>query len=116
MRLKYLEKKISRDIVNRALAIAMIAIFLIILITMILSITDNQFSFMDILFEATSAFGTVGLSLGITSELSAIGKTLIIFLMFAGRVGILTIAFALARQQHKNKGIIKYPEGKILVG
>jgi len=109
-------KKISRDIVNRALAIAIIGIFLIILITMILSITDSQFAFMDVLFETTSAFGTVGLSLGITPELSVLGKILIIFLMFAGRVGILTIAFALARQQHKNKGNIKYPEGKILVG
>jgi len=93
-------KKISRDIVNRALAIAIIGIFLIILITMILSITDSQFAFMDVLFETTSAFGTVGLSLGITPELSVLGKILIIFLMFAGRVGILTIAFALARQQH----------------
>jgi len=109
-------KKISRDIVNRALAIAIIGIFLIILITMILSITDSQFAFMDVLFETTSAFGTVGLSLGITPELSVLGKILIIFLMFAGRVGILTIAFALARQQHKNNGNIKYPEGKILVG
>ena len=58
----------------------------------------------------------VGSTLGITPSLSNIGKTIIIFMMFAGRVGPLTIAYALARQQHKNKGIIKYPEEKILVG
>lgn len=109
-------KRISRDIVNRAITIAIIGIFLIISVTMILSITDSQFDFMEILFEVVSAFGTVGLTLGITPLLSAFGKTLLIFMMFAGRVGILTIAFALARQQHKYKGNIKYPEGKILVG
>jgi len=109
-------RKISRDIVNRALAIAIIGIFLIISVTMILSITDVQFDFMDVLFEAVSAFGTVGLSLGITPELSVFGKILIIFLMFAGRVGILTIVFALARKQNKTNSSVKYPEGKIMVG
>lgn len=110
------KRKLPRDIVNRALVIAIIGVILIISATMILSITDNQFNFMDVLFEVTSAFGTVGLTLGITPQLSVYGKLLIMFLMFAGRVGILTIAFALARQQHKNKGSIKYPEGKILIG
>ena len=66
--------------------------------------------------EVVSASSTVGSTLGITPSLSNIGKTIIIFMMFAGRVGPLTIAYALARQQHKNKGIIKYPEEKILVG
>lgn len=110
------KRRIPRDAVNRALTIAIIAIFLIITITMILTITDSQFNFMDILYETVSAFATVGLTLGITPQLSGIGKLLIVFMMFAGRVGILTIAFAIARQQRKNKGIIKYPEGKILIG
>lgn len=109
-------KRISRDIVNRALTIAFIGIFLIISVTMILSITDSQFSFIEILFETVSAFGTVGLTLGITPILSSFGKVLLILMMFTGRVGILTIAFALARQQRKYKLNIKYPEGKILVG
>ncbi|AOY78335.1 TrkH family potassium uptake protein [Clostridium formicaceticum] len=109
-------RRIPRDIVNRAITVAVIGITLIIIITMVLTITETGASFLDVLFEATSAFGTVGLSLGITSELTTLGRMVIIFMMFAGRVGPLTIAYALARQQRKNKGIIKYPEGKIIVG
>ncbi len=110
------KRRISWSIVNRAVAIAIISIFLIISISMILSITDSQIEFINVLFEAVSAFATVGLKLGVTPGLSVIGKLLIIFLMFAGRVGILTIAFALARKQSKNQTNIRYPEGKILVG
>lgn len=109
-------RRVSRDIVNRALTVAVIGLTLIMIITMILMITEKNLEFEDLLFESISAFGTVGLSLGITSELSNIGRMVIVFMMFAGRVGPLTIAFALARRQKKNKGIIKYPEGKILVG
>ncbi|KJF28417.1 TrkH family potassium uptake protein [Clostridium aceticum] len=109
-------RRIPRDIVNRAITVAVIGITLIIVITMVLTITEAGTSFLDVLFEATSAFGTVGLSLGITSELTIPGRMVIIFMMFSGRVGPLTIAYALARQQRKNKGIIKYPEGKIIVG
>lgn len=109
-------RRVSRDIVNRALTVAVIGLTLIMIVTMILMITERHLNFEDILFEAISAFGTVGLSLGITSELSNTGRLVIVFMMFAGRVGPLTIAFALARRQKKNKGIIKYPEGKILVG
>ncbi|SET49734.1 trk system potassium uptake protein TrkH [Natronincola peptidivorans] len=110
------KRKVSRDIVNRGITVAVIGITLIMIITMLLMITETGFSFEEVLFETTSAFGTVGLSLGITDELSTIGRLIMIFMMFAGRVGPLTIAYALARQQKKNKGIIKYPEGKILVG
>ncbi|SDK75037.1 TrkH family potassium uptake protein [Natronincola ferrireducens] len=109
-------RRISRDIVNRSITVAVIGLTLITVITMILMITEAGFTFEEILFETTSAFGTVGLSLGITSQLSNMGRLVIIFMMFAGRVGPLTIAYALARQQRKNRGIIKYPEGKILVG
>lgn len=109
-------RRVSRDLVNRALTVAVIGLMLIMLITMILMVTEKNLSFEAILFETISAFGTVGISLGITSELSNIGRLVIIFMMFVGRVGPLTVAFALARRQRKNKGIIRYPEGKILVG
>lgn len=110
------KRSIGRDIVNRSIAVAVIGITLVMVITVILMISEIGFSFEEILFEVVSAFATVGSTLGITPSLSNIGKTIIIFMMFAGRVGPLTIAYALARQQHKNKGIIKYPEEKILVG
>lgn len=110
------KRRISWELVNRALTIAIIGVTLIVSVTMILTITDSEFSFIALLYETVSAFATVGLTLNITPQLSIIGKILMISMMFAGRVGILTIAFALARRQHSNKGNIKYPEGKILVG
>lgn len=110
------KRRISWNIVKRAITIAIIGIVLIISTSMIISITDSQIQFIDLFFEIVSAFGTVGLSLGITSELSVFGKVLIMFLMFAGRVGILTIAFALAHKQHKTTCDVKYPKGKILIG
>ena len=109
-------RRISRSIVQRAITIGVVGMLLVIVFTMVLTITEVNFSFVEILFETVSAFGTVGLSMGITSELSGLGRVVIIFLMFAGRVGPLTITFALARQQRQNKGTIKYPEDKVLVG
>ncbi len=66
---------------------------IVVVITMLLSITEQGHDFMLYLFEATSAFGTVGLSMGLTPELSPIGRVLIIFTMFAGRLGPLNIGF-----------------------
>ncbi|TCO73658.1 TrkH family potassium uptake protein [Marinisporobacter balticus] len=109
-------RRIPKNIVNRALAVIGIAMALIIFVTMVLSITEDGSSFIEIFFEVTSAFATVGLSLGITPKLSFIGKIVISLTMFAGRVGPMTIALALARQQQKNKGLIKYPEERVIVG
>ena len=84
---------------------------------MILTITEVNLSFLDIFFETVSALGTVGLTLGITSKLSTIGKIIIAFTMFFGRLGPLTIVIALARRKKQTKkGLVRYPEGKIMVG
>lgn len=79
---------------------------------LILSYTENA-PFEWIVFEAFSAFGTVGLSMGLTGELSVLGKIIIMILMFIGRVGPVTLAFALARQ-HKEP--IRHPKGDIFTG
>ena len=79
----------------------------------ILTITE-QADFLSILFETTTAFGTVVLSLGITSELTEFGKLVIMLTMFAGRVGPLTLAMALGSRA--NKALVKFPEERILVG
>ena len=73
---------------------------LIFLFSFLLSYTED-FSFDHLLFEVASALGTVGLSVGVTSDLSSIGKVLIIVLMFIGRVGVLTFGFALLHQKRK---------------
>lgn len=70
---------------------------------------------LDLLFEAVSAFGTVGMTTGITTELTSVGKMIIIFLMFFGRVGVLTTAVALASRQ-KYDASIQFPEEKVLIG
>jgi trk system potassium uptake protein TrkH len=66
-----------------------------------------------IIFEAFSAFGTVGLSMGLTGELSDAGKLIVIVLMFIGRIGPLTLAFSLAKTQ---KSSIRYPDGEVFTG
>ena len=70
--------------------------------------------YLRILFETTSAFGTVGLSAGITPVLSDIGKILISITMFAGRIGPLTLALAVAMREEKS--LFSYPEEQIMVG
>ena len=109
-------RRIPREIVSRALAVIGISMTLVIMVTMMLTITEKSKSFMEVFFEATSAFGTVGLSMGITPDLTWLGKLIISLTMFSGRVGPLTLALALARQQQKKKGTIKYPEDKVIVG
>ena len=74
-------------------------------------------SFIDIAFEAISAFGTVGLSLGITTKLSALGKFIIACLMIIGRLGPITISIALFKNRKESKeNIIAYPKGNVLIG
>lgn len=107
------KKSIPEDIVFRALAITMLGLIYVTTIIMLLTITEEE-KFIDIFFEAVSAFGTVGLSMGITPELSNIGKLLIILTMFSGRVGLLTIALAFGEKV--KKAAIKFPEEKIHVG
>lgn len=67
-----------------------------------------------LLFEVISAFGTVGMSLGLTPELSTVGKVLISILMFIGRVGPLTLAFALAKGRKELP--FTYAEEKMMIG
>ncbi|MBU7007204.1 TrkH family potassium uptake protein [Phosphitispora fastidiosa] len=106
-------RRLPRDIVQRSLTIIASSIVFVILITMLLTITE-QAEFLAVLFEATSAFGTVGLSMGLTAKLTLLGKLVIIFTMYAGRLGPLTIAFALA--QRSRKALYHLAEEKIMVG
>ncbi|MEC2475121.1 potassium transporter TrkG, partial [Bacillus thuringiensis] len=64
-------------------------------------------------FEVFSAFGTVGLSMNLTPHLTIIGKAIIIFMMFFGKMGPLTLAFSFARKKNRK---IKYPNEDILTG
>jgi len=106
-------KRIGEDVINRSLAIVTVSIILIIIVSFILTVTESA-TFLDVLFETTSAFATVGLSRGITSNLTDFGKIVIALTMYAGRVGPLTMAFAFAQKnKHSN---FRYSEGNIIVG
>ncbi|SHJ62565.1 trk system potassium uptake protein TrkH [Clostridium cavendishii DSM 21758] len=107
-------KRISKDIVYKSFALFMLCFMLVITVSGILSITEIGASFEYILYEVVSAFGTVGLTLGLTTKLTAVGKFFIILTMYCGRVGPLTVILALANINKKSS--IRYPEEKILIG
>ena len=81
-----------------------------------LTITES-FSLLELSYEAVSAIATVGLTMGITSNLSMIGKVIIIVLMYFGRIGPLTVLLSINRKQASKKGQdISYPTADILIG
>lgn len=107
-------RKISWEILNKALALLVIAILYVSIVTLLILILEDM-TFMQVLFETVSAFGTVGLSTGITSNLGIFSEILIIFTMYLGRVGPLTLALVLGGNGKKISKI-KYPEENISIG
>lgn len=108
------KRKIVTATIIKAFTITICGLLLIATTTLILSISEKGFEFIVYLFEATSAFGTVGLSMGLTPELSPVGRICIIIMMFIGRLGPLTIGFALTR--NRKKDAFHYPKGNIMIG
>ncbi|MGZ0084263.1 TrkH family potassium uptake protein [Caldibacillus thermoamylovorans] len=106
--------RVIYDTVYKSLTVTMSGLFIVMLVTMVLTVTENGKDFLMILFEATSAFGTVGLSMGLTPELSPLGKMVIILTMFAGRVGPLTIAYAVTLRRQPDP--FRYPKGRMMIG
>lgn len=97
----YLGKKIPADRLEMAVSTFIFYTAILFFSVFLLSFTENQ-SLEKLLFEATSAIGTVGLSMGITGSLSVLGKIILICIMFIGRVGVITFGLAiLAKKQHK---------------
>lgn len=94
---------------------AIVIVFLTILGLLIVeSFYGNRFSFMEISFESFSAIGTVGLSLGITGKLSVFSKLILIFTMFAGRIGLFSLILPV--NEVKFDRTVEYPEGEVLIG
>ena len=110
-------RRLSGDITRRALAVSVL--FLTTLVTGTLAITfieNGRFPLEDILFEASSAMGTVGVSAIGTPALHPASRAVLLPMMFLGRVGPLTLAFAVAKRQGKIKTLSKYPEERIMIG
>lgn len=106
-------RRISYHVVNKATAIMLIAFTLILFSTMIISIENPNIAFLNVFYEVVSAFGTAGLSTGITADLTVVSKMILILLMFAGRVGALTIVLAIAGKEQMEH--FRYPEGRVLL-
>jgi trk system potassium uptake protein TrkH len=106
-------RSIDKSVVLKSLALVVLAMALVYTVTTLVSIVE-PFAYEDVFFEVTSAFGTVGLSTGITPYLSPFSRVLLILTMYVGRVGPLTLMLAIAAG-HKPQ-ISRLPEGRIYVG
>ncbi|HET7627780.1 MAG TPA: TrkH family potassium uptake protein [Bacillales bacterium] len=105
-------RTIKDSIFIRAFALVVASLTSIFTAIFILTLTEKA-SFLSIAFEVVSAFGTVGLSTGLTPHLSVIGKLVIISMMFIGKLGPLTLVFSVGAPEIRN---IRYPEGRLFIG
>ena len=120
--LNIFNRTVPREIVSRSISIIFASAFSIAIVTSVLLIaggerlppTESRHFFVEYLFDTVSAFGTVGLSMGVTPKLNDLQKYALILMMFAGRVGPLTIAFSLSRSTGGRS--ITYAEEGVMVG
>ena len=112
--LEFGHNTISFELLNRAFFVFLFATSFILIMSFVLSITDPHVHILQLLFEEVSAFATVGLSTGITADLSIAGKYIIIISMFIGRIGPLSLGFALAMKVLTTK--YSYPKAHLMVG
>ncbi len=107
------KRRIPQEIVYKSIAITFVSMMCLSLGLGLLFAAED-YHFVHLLFESISAFGTVGLTLGVTPLLSDAGRITIIILMYIGRVGPLTLAYAIGEKETQIN--VNYPEGKIIVG
>lgn len=107
-------RELYQEDVRKSLAVTLVAGFLCITAIVILMQTETA-SLIAVIFEVFSAFGTSGLSVGLTTHLSTSGKIIIILLMFIGRVGIMYSMLSL-RNKNQPKNAIRLPKEKIITG
>lgn len=100
--------------VFRSYVVIILATTMVLVSTMILLLTEKNATLLQIIFEITSAFGTCGMSLGITSDLSSPGKVIIMILMFVGRVGLISFLYSLGGKSEKPK--YHYPKERVIIG
>ncbi|TCP30539.1 trk system potassium uptake protein TrkH [Scopulibacillus darangshiensis] len=107
-------RTIRMSTIMRSITIVFVSLTVLFVAVIALMITENGHgSFLIILFETVSAFGTTGASMGLTGELSTPGRWIIMLMMFFGRLGLLTLAFSLSAPGKRN---IRYPNGDVFTG
>ncbi len=106
------QRSVSWETVTKSLAIIVVSGAVLTIAMFVLMISENA-PFEKVVFETISAFATVGLTVGLTEQLSEVGKYVMIVVMIIGRIGPLTLAYMLARPE---PSIIKYPRDSVLTG
>jgi trk system potassium uptake protein TrkH len=115
-------RTLTAETIGRAISVFVVAVIVIYAATMALTVSElgttvheeSRGLFLELLFEVVSAFGTVGLSVGITSQLSTLGKLILVVVMFVGRLGPLSIALALSGREPRST--IQYAEENVMIG
>jgi len=107
------KRRLPSVVIYKAVTIALLGLAFVVTMSILLTLTEGV-AFLPALVEVASGFGTVGLSTGITPSLSALGKVIIMVTVYTGRVGLLTLAFALTHRQRVPR--FHYPEEPIYVG
>lgn len=111
-----MNREISDQVAKRALTIGIVSFGIAMLGLFVLSMSEHQ-DFINLIFEVFSAFGTVGLTAGLTPLLTNIGKFVIIILMYVGRIGPMTMVLIFAKRYQQMKGkTAQYPQGDVLIG
>ena len=108
-------RTVSTDSFIRAVTVVTVQLFIVIVgIVSISALSGN--GIMAVAYEVASASGTVGITLGITSTLDVASKIIIMAIMYLGRVGILTVTYAVMLNLRESRSVISYPEANMLIG
>lgn len=111
--IRLFKREVYEDDLIRAVTVTLVAFFILFTATLLISVMEPH-ALLVIIFEVMSAFGTVGLSLGITADLSIFSKIILMVLMFVGRVGIIT--FLLFFNKRKSEANYHYPKERMIIG
>lgn len=108
------DRRIENNIIKKALAIFTVALLLVLIASFTITVLQPNIRFIDVLFEVTSAFGTVGLGVGVSDHLHVVGKLILCFIMYVGRLGPLTLLYTInIKQKHKS---IRLAQDDVIVG
>lgn len=108
------QRQVPISLILKAVGVAVGSLVTVMISTTLISFTDPKLNSLDILFEVVSAFGTVGLSTGITGSISAPAKLVLVVTMYLGRVGVLLLMSAMLGDPRPS--VVRYPEENLLVG
>lgn len=108
------QRRLPNSMILKTIGVLCGSVAVVVAVTIIVAILNPELTFLELLFEVVSAYATVGLSTGITAQLSAVSKLVLVLTMYIGRIGILIIIGALIGEPRPS--VIQYPEETLLVG